>query len=352
MITLEKLNKIYTTKSTQLHTLKNVDLHINAGEIVGLIGKSGAGKSTLLRCVNLLERPTSGRVIVDGVDLMDLDNAQLRQARHQIGMVFQHFNLLSSATVFDNVAFPLRLLNATRTEVEKTVITLLDNLGLSSFAKSYPHQLSGGQKQRVAIARALATKPKVLLCDEMTSALDPETTADILGLIKEINQTLGLSILCVTHEMDVVKTIADRVAVIDGGEIVEYSPVAEIFKNPQTSIAKRFIQSVLKTALPQELSSVLSSEPSETNDHVILRFIFAGEATLAPVVNEWMRQSKVQVNILQANIEKLRQETIGSMIVSTIFESSRLEESVKFLKDKGLGVEVLGYVNEHDWANS
>lgn len=350
MIRLENLNKIYTPKNTQLHTLKDVNLTVATGEIVGLIGKSGAGKSTLLRCVNLLERPTSGRVFVDNTDMLSLNASQLRQARHQIGMVFQHFNLLSRATVFENVAFPLRLLHQAKSQIQKKVFELLDKVGLLAFAKSYPHQLSGGQKQRVAIARALATKPTILLCDEMTSALDPETTDDILALVRQLNREMQLSILCVTHEMEVVKSIADRVAVIDAGEIVECQPVALLFKNPKTDIAKRLTQSVLKTALPMALQKALHEEPS-AHDHVVLRFIFAGETTLSPLVNEWMRTLNVSVNILQATIEKLRDETIGCMIVSLPVDQDHLEKAMQFFRDRKLGVEVLGYVNEYDWSH-
>src|SRR3990167_9937966 len=234
MIELNNVNKIYSGKSDDHHALKNINLHVKAGEIVGVICKSGAGKSTLIRCVNLLERPTSGSVRVNGVELTTLNPSQLRQARHQIGMIFQHFNLLATRTVYHNVAFPLQLLKKPKKEIEKIVSELLEKVGLSNRRDAYPNQLSGGQKQRVAIARALATKPQVLLCDEMTSALDPETTDDILQLIRNINQEYHLSILCITHEMHVIKSIADRVAVISHGEIVECANLVDLFKNPKT----------------------------------------------------------------------------------------------------------------------
>ena len=350
MIVLENLNKIYAGKTSDLHTLKDVNLTINTGEIVGLIGKSGAGKSTLLRCVNLLERPSSGKVTVDHTEMLSLDAKALRKARHQIGMVFQHFNLLSTATVFDNVAFPLRLLNRPKVEIRKTVIELLEKVGLSTLEASYPHQLSGGQKQRVAIARALATKPTVLLCDEMTSALDPETTEEILALIKKINQEMQLSILFVTHEMEVVKSIADRVAVIDDGEIVECEPVAQLFKSPKTDIAKRLTQSVLKVSLPKSMQSSLHESPT-SDDHAVLRFTFTGSATLSPIVNEWIRELDVPVNILQANIEKLHDETIGCMIVALKIDQASLDKAITFFEQRNIGVELLGYVNEHDWSS-
>lgn len=242
MIELEHLHKFYSTKSGESHALKDVSLSVSPGEIVGVIGKSGAGKSTLIRCVNLLERPDSGVVRVNGVTLTALNSAELREARHDIGMIFQHFNLLSTKTVFENVAFPLRLQKIPTKIIEKTVLDLLDRVGLSTHLRHYPSQLSGGQKQRVAIARALSTRPKVLLCDEMTSALDPETTEDILQLIREINEDMHLSILCITHQMRVIKTLADRVVVMDQGEVVETARVTDLLENPQTTIAARLVR--------------------------------------------------------------------------------------------------------------
>lgn len=349
MIELNNLNKIYSSKSGDHHALKNINLTVAPGEIVGVIGKSGAGKSTLIRCVNLLERPTSGSVRVNNVELTDLNPAELRQARHQIGMIFQHFNLLSTRTVFDNVAFPLTLLKKPKNEIDRTVSLLLEKVGLSERCDAYPNQLSGGQKQRVAIARALATKPRVLLCDEMTSALDPETTEDILKLIRTINQELGLSILCITHEMSVIKTIADRVAVIDQGEIVECAGIVDLFKTPQKNITKRLIQSVQKSELPRELQEQLHFEPM-VDDQVVLRLTFLGHATLEPVINEFMRQTKVRVNILQASIEQLRRELIGKMIIAMQLEKKELEMVTKFLEKKGVVVEVMGYVDAQTWA--
>lgn len=350
MIELQSLNKIYPGKSgDHIHALKNINLRVAPGEIVGVIGKSGAGKSTLIRCVNLLERPTSGSVRVNDVELTTLNPAQLRQARHQIGMIFQHFNLLSTRTVFENVAFPLQLLKKSKNEIDRTVSLLLEKVGLNERRNAYSSQLSGGQKQRVAIARALATKPQVLLCDEMTSALDPETTDDILQLIRTINQDLGLSILCITHEMSVIKSIADRVAVISHGEIVECASVVNLFKNPQTGITKRLIQSVLKSELPYELQSQLHFEMM-SEDQAIIRLTFLGHATLEPVINEFMRKTKVKVNILQANIEQLRNEMMGRMIIAMQLEKAELNTVKKFLEDKGVIVEVIGYVDQQTWT--
>lgn len=348
MIELSHLSKTYVSKSGDHHALKDINLTIAPGEIVGVIGKSGAGKSTLIRCVNLLERPTSGSVRVDGVELTKLNPAQLRQARHQIGMIFQHFNLLSTRTVFDNVAFPLELLKESQDDIDQTVLPLLEKVGLSDRADAYPNQLSGGQKQRVAIARALATHPPVLLCDEMTSALDPETTDDILNLIRKINQEMRLSILCITHEMSVIKSIADRVAVIDHGRIVECAPVVELFKKPTAVITKRLIQSVLKSELPHELQSQLHFE-AMPDDQVVLRLTFIGHATLEPIINEFMRKTKVRVNILQANIEQLRNEMIGRMIIVMQLEKKELSNVCDYLAEKGVTVEVMGYVDQQTW---
>jgi D-methionine transport system ATP-binding protein len=344
MIRLTNLNKIYSTPTGDFHALKNINLAIAPGEIVGVIGKSGAGKSTLIRCVNLLERPSSGSVYVNGVELTELNPEALRQARHRIGMIFQHFNLLSSRTVFDNVAFPLELLKTAKKDIERIVWPLLDRVGLADRSEMYPHQLSGGQKQRVAIARALATRPDILLCDEMTSALDPETTDDILQLIREINKEMGLSILFITHEMAVIKSIADRVAVMSHGEIVECAPIVDIFKYPQQPITKRLIQSVLKSELPHELQDLLHHD-HVLGDQVVLRLTFLGHATVEPIINNFMRDMRANVNILQASIEMLRKEMIGRMIIGMQLEKIELNKVLQYLEQKEVMVEVWGYIN-------
>lgn len=254
MIELRNVDKSYCTQNGLIHALRNINLTVSPGEIFGVIGKSGAGKSTLARCVNLLERPDSGSVIVNGQELMTLSKKQLRLARRNIGMVFQHFNLLNTRTVYQNVAFPLQLLKMDRAAIKARIMPLLELTGLDRHLKTYPSQLSGGQKQRVAIARALATQPKVLLCDEMTSALDSETTAAILQLIKEVKVKFNLSILLITHEMLVIKSLADRVAVIDHGEIVEQGTIKNIFQYPKTNVAK-----VLTRGLQPEVFSCVAT---------------------------------------------------------------------------------------------
>jgi D-methionine transport system ATP-binding protein len=343
MIHLENINKIFPTKAGDLHALKDISLSVAEGEICGVIGRSGAGKSTLIRCVNLLERPTSGRVTVAGQDLLTLSKAQLREARHQIGMVFQHFNLLSSRTVYRNIAFQLELLGKSKAEINKAVEPLLEFTGLCDKRDMYPHQLSGGQKQRVAIARALATQPKVLLCDEMTSSLDPETTRSILHLVKEINREFGLSILLITHEMPVVKNISDHVAVIDGGCIVENTDVVSLFQEPQSEVAKQFVKGDLSEQVPEELHARLHKESVE-GGKLLVQIAFIGKTATQPIINELLNHSKVNVNIMQANLEYLRSETIGVMTATFDGEHEACEEAILYLKEKGIGVEVLGYV--------
>lgn len=243
MVELKNITKHFYQKHRQIVALENLSLTVPKGKIYGVIGASGAGKSTLIRCVNLLEKPTSGEVIVNGINLTWLNARQLAKERRQIGMIFQHFNLLSSRTVFDNVAFPLELDNYPKAEINTRVTELLKLVGLEDKANDYPASLSGGQKQRVAIARTLANNPKLLLCDEATSALDPATTRSILALLKDINQRLGITILLITHEMDVVKRICDLVGVISNGSLVEQGPVTEVFTNPKTELVKEFIAS-------------------------------------------------------------------------------------------------------------
>lgn len=343
MIQLQNIDKLFHTKSGDFQALSDVNLTVAEGEICGVIGRSGAGKSTLIRCVNLLERPTSGQVIVAGQSLLALNKAELRKARHQIGMVFQHFNLLASRNVYRNVAFQLELLGKSKSEIKAAVEPLLELTGLTDKRDVYPHQLSGGQKQRVAIARALVTRPKVLLCDEMTSALDPETTRSILQLVKQINRDLGLSILLITHEMDVIKNISDHVAVIDAGRIVENTDVISLFRSPQSDVAKQFVQGDLAEHIPAELLAQLHKEPFE-HGKMLVQIAFYGAAATQPVMHELLSRTQVKVNILQADLEYLRSETIGVMLVTLDGTTDMCEQAITYLKQKGIGVEVLGYV--------
>lgn len=303
MIKLNNITKIFTLPDKKLTALDNVSLHVPKGQICGVIGASGAGKSTLIRCVNLLERPTHGAVIIDGVDLTQLSDAELVKTRRQIGMIFQHFNLLTSRTVFENVALPLELENKSKAEIQEKTTALLALVGLSDKHNVYPANLSGGQKQRVAIARALASDPKVLLCDEATSALDPATTQSILKLLKEINRSLGITILLITHEMEVVKRICDQVAVIDKGRLVEQGTVSEIFSNPKTKLAQEFISSTFHISLPEEYLENLSHSPKHARSYPIIKFEFTGRSVDAPLLSQASKKFGVELSILTSQID-------------------------------------------------
>lgn len=302
MIKLTHISKVFQQGSRTITALSDVSLHVPAGQIYGVIGASGAGKSTLIRCANMLERPTSGQVLVDDQDLTTLSEGQLTRARRQIGMIFQHFNLLSSRTVYGNIALPLELDNTSRADIKKRVNELLDLVGLTDKQDAYPANLSGGQKQRVAIARALASNPKVLLCDEATSALDPATTRSILELLKDINRRLGLTILLITHEMDVVKRICDQVAVISEGKLIEKDSVSEVFSHPKTPLAQQFIQSTLHLDIPEDYAKRMSPEP--TVDHVpLLKLEFTGKSVDAPLISQAVRRFNIDIGILSSQMD-------------------------------------------------
>lgn len=344
-IQLSQLNKSYQTQTGTVLALKDIDLEVQPGEIFGIIGKSGAGKSSLLRCVNLLEQPTSGVVRVAGQTLTALTAKELRVARRSIGMIFQHFNLLSSATVYENIALPLHLAGYDKQRIETRVRYLLQLTHLEDKRSHYPYQLSGGQKQRVAIARALANHPSVLLCDEATSALDPATTQSILELLNDINRELQLTILLITHEMEVIKTICDRVAVLDQGQIVEQSKVIDFFIQPQTAIGACLIKETsLHRDLPQVLQQRLSAmQTADANP--LIRIFFQGKLAEQPLISQLAKQFGLELNILQANIETLRAQTIGVMVLEVTAEQQQLDTAMAYLKRQGVNVEVLGYVS-------
>lgn len=343
MIKLQDISKHFTLNKKVIKALDQVTLEVPKGKIYGVIGKSGAGKSTLIRCVNLLERPTSGNVIIDGKDITNLSNHQLIPVRYKMSMIFQHFNLLSSRTVFDNVAFPLELSRQSKTTIKEKVNELLDLVGLTDRANMYPANLSGGQKQRVAIARALASDPKILLCDEATSALDPETTRSILTLLKEINVKLGLTILLITHEMDVVKQICDNVAIIHDGRLVEQASVGEIFSNPQTDIAKQFIQSTLHINIPHDYQVRLETS-NNNNKHPLLKIQFSGTTVDSPLLSLIVKQFNVQCNIISAQMDYIAGSKFGIMLTEIIGEPTNTEQAISFLKENQARVEVIGYV--------
>jgi D-methionine transport system ATP-binding protein len=343
MITLRQLCKNYTTPDGGITALHDINLQVAAGEIVGIIGKSGAGKSTLIRCVNLLEKPTLGQVIVDGEDLMSLSPAALRQARHKIGMIFQHFNLLSSRTVYDNIAFPLELSGLDHHAKETIILPLLDLIGLTDKKNHYPSQLSGGQKQRVAIARALASRPKVLLCDEATSALDPETTHSILQLLRNIRDKFNLTILLITHEMSVIKACCDRVGILDQGHLIEENEVGEFFAYPKTALAKNFIFSSLPQTLPPAIQQYVATEATP-DTHPVLRLRFMPDTATQPIIAQLINRFQLRVNILQGNVEYVKKHAMGVMLVAVDGEKEKLDASMHYLQQIGVNAEVIGHV--------
>lgn len=343
MIQINQVNKVFYQGNKEIHALKEINLHIKQGTIFGVIGSSGAGKSTLIRCVNMLEAPTTGSVVVDGVDLTQLSKSELSQARRNIGMIFQHFNLLSSRTVFDNVALPLELAGVEKNSIEKKVSELLQLVGLTDKRETYPANLSGGQKQRVAIARALASDPKVLLCDEATSALDPATTQSILELLKEINRTLNITILLITHEMDVVKSICHEVAIIGDGELVEKGTVGEIFAHPKTALAHQFIRSTLDLSIPEDYQARLQATRVK-GSYPLVRLEFTGATVDAPLMTQIARKFNIDVSILSSNLDYAGGVKFGMMVAELFGNESDDTAALDFLRENNVKVEVLGYV--------
>ncbi|WP_318507617.1 methionine ABC transporter ATP-binding protein MetN [Photobacterium leiognathi] len=343
MIEIKQLNKVFYQGDKAINALSDINLTIQQGTIFGVIGSSGAGKSTLIRCVNLLERPSNGHVIVDGVDLTTLSNQKLTLARRKIGMIFQHFNLLSSRTVFDNVALPLELANTDKATIKAKVTELLALVGLEDKHLSYPSNLSGGQKQRVAIARALASDPKVLLCDEATSALDPATTHSILELLQEINRKLNLTILLITHEMDVVKRICSEVAIIGGGKLVEQGSVGDIFSHPKTELAKDFIRSTLDLSIPADYQARMTATQVK-NSFPLIRLEFTGASVDAPLISQVTRKFNLDISILSSDMDYAGGVKFGLMLAEFFGDYTAVNDAVDFLRQNKVNVEVLGYV--------
>ncbi len=343
MIQINQVNKVFYQGNKEIHALKEINLHIKQGTIFGVIGSSGAGKSTLIRCVNMLEAPTTGSVVVDGVDLTQLSKSELSQARRNIGMIFQHFNLLSSRTVFGNIALPLELAGVRKKCIEKKVSELLQLVGLTDKRETYPANLSGGQKQRVAIARALASDPKVLLCDEATSALDPATTQSILELLKEINRTLNITILLITHEMDVVKSICHEVAIIGDGELVEKGTVGEIFAHPKTALAHQFIRSTLDLSIPEDYQARLQATRVK-GSYPLVRLEFTGATVDAPLMTQIARKFNIDVSILSSDLDYAGGVKFGMMVAELFGNESDDTAALEFLRENNVKVEVLGYV--------
>ena len=348
MIKLDHITQTYKTpEGREFKALDDVSIEIRPGEIFGIIGRSGAGKSTLVRCINLLNRPSEGTVTVDGKNLTELSEDELRESRRSIGMIFQHFNLLSSRTVYDNVALPLELVGTPKNVIREKVEPVLKLVGLTEHAHKYPSQLSGGQKQRVGIARALTNDPKVLLSDEATSALDPETTVATLALLKRINKELGLTIVMITHEMQVVKQICERVVVMNYGKIVEQGKVVDIFMSPQHETTKALIGNVMARDMPASILDRFrkARENHPNSDAVyLLRLAFSGNEVTRPVISECSRRFNLDFNILRGTVDDVQGQTLGSLTVLIEAESSVFIEAVNFLRENGVVVEEINDV--------
>ncbi len=341
VIELKNIEVTFSNKKKTVHAVRNVSLHVERGDIYGIVGFSGAGKSTLIRTVNLLQRPTSGSVFIQGEDITALSPSLLRERRKSIGMIFQHFNLLKSKTVFENVYFPLKQSSLSREKRAEKVRELLKLVGLEDKEASYPSQLSGGQKQRVAIARALANDPQILLCDEATSALDPQTTDEVLRLLKQLNESLGLTILIITHEMHVIKEVCNKVAVMDGGEIIERGSILEVFSNPQKPLTRSFINTA--TQIDSVLEKVLGHKSilHLNGNDILARINYVGESTSQPIVATLQRSYDVTANILAGSIEFLQDVPVGSLVITLSGESVNQQKALSYLKEQGVGVEII-----------
>ncbi|WP_203363027.1 methionine ABC transporter ATP-binding protein [Bacillus sp. REN10] len=336
MISIANVKKIFATKSGTVTAVDDINLNINQGEIFGIIGYSGAGKSTLIRMLNGLESPSEGSVVVAGREVSNIRGAELRQARQEISMIFQHFNLLWSRTVRENIAFPLEIAGVPKEKRKERVDELIQLVGLEGRGDAYPSQLSGGQKQRVGIARALANNPKVLLCDEATSALDPQTTDSILELLVDINERLGLTIVLITHEMHVIRKICHRVAVMEAGNIVELGPVLDVFKHPKQPITKRFVQQVTE-----------QEESKETIEHLlerggkVVKLTFIGEAAEQPVITDLIRNFQISVNIVQGKVSQTQDGAYGSLFVHLTGSEEEVNRAVAYLDQHQVSSEVI-----------
>ena len=338
MIEFKNISKHYQLKGQTIRALDQINLSIPDGSIFGIIGYSGAGKSTLIRLINLLERPNEGQVIINQKDFTALDARSLRQERANIGMIFQHFNLLQTKTVAANIEMPLKLLGFSKAEREKRLNELLEFIDLKHKNDAFPDELSGGQKQRVGIARALANHPKILLCDEATSALDPQTTKSVLELLKKINKEQGITIVMVTHEMDVIETVCDYVAVMEQGKVIESGSTLEIFSQPQHSTTKTFIQTVLQQQLPVKILNNLENQ----NHHSIYSLQFLGTSAQETVVQAAIKQFDISLNILFANMTEIHGAVIGQMFVQLLGDAEIIQQTIAFFEQHGVKVEQSG----------
>lgn len=355
MIKLVNVEKTYFSKAGDIAALKKTNIEVKEGEIFGIIGLSGAGKSTLIRCINMLEVPTGGQVFVDGQELTAMNEGQLRKARQNIGMIFQHFNLLASRTVFDNIAFPLEIQGMPKEKIAERVRELLELVQLTDRADYYPSQLSGGQKQRVGIARALASNPKVLLSDEATSALDPQTTKSILQLLRDINKRLNLTIVMITHQMEVVKEICDRVAVIENGVIIEEGSMYKVFTEPQEETTKEFVKTVNDIKIPPMVDTESMKQTYFPGARLLvnLTFLDSGESGEGkeksagadqPMVSALIKKFGVDVNIISGKVDYLKDTPYGTLLVEIMGDEKGIADSVQYAKEAGVKLEVIGYV--------
>ncbi len=341
LIRLENVSKRFETEGRLVEAVKNINLYMEKGKIYGIIGFSGAGKSTLVRCINLLERPTEGKVYIEDTELTSLSDKELREKRKKIGMIFQHFNLFASRNVFQNVAYPLHKSGLSKAQIKNKVNELLELVGLSDKAEAYPSQLSGGQKQRVAIARALANDPQILLSYESTSALDPQTTKSILNLLKELNEKLQITIVIITHEMQVVKEICDKVYVMDDGEVVEEGDVFQVFANPNKQITKDFVDSTSNLSKIHDLIDRNRSPIQLSSGECILKFKYIERNASEALVSQISRQFHLDVNIIFGNIELIGENPIGGLVSIVRGEANNIRDAVTYLKNKNVGVEVI-----------
>ena len=345
MINIEHLDKTYHLKNADVHAVDDVSLYIESGQINGVIGYSGAGKSTLVRCLNFLEIPDSGSIEIEGFGKvnasqgnLDISQKKLRELRRSIGMIFQHFNLLDRSTVFDNVAYPLKYTGLSKKEIENRVDELLDLVDLADKKYVYPSQLSGGQKQRVAIARALSNNPKVLLSDEATSALDPDATESILKLLKDLNKRLGITIILITHEMSVIKSIANRVAVMENGKVVEEGDVYDIFANPKEEITKKFINS---SSSLSNITKLVENKTIIPRDSKLVKLTFTRDSVGSATISKISREYNVDVNIMLANVDVVNADALGGIIASIEGTKENVQRAIDFLHESNVKVEVI-----------
>lgn len=345
MIEFKQVSKTFATASGQVDAVKNVDLTINAGEVYGIVGFSGAGKSTLVRMLNGLETPTSGEVIINGNRIDNLKGKELRDQRKKIGIIFQHFNLLWSRTVLENIEFPLELIGVAKEERHKKAKHLADLVGLGERINAYPSQLSGGQKQRVGIARALATDPDILISDEATSALDPQTTDEVLDLLDEINEKLNLTIVIITHEMHVIRRLADKVAVMENGQVIEEGPVSEVFTHPKEELTKRFVSAEVDTKQTTDVKQVVANLLEKNPQGKLVELKFHGQQVERPVINELSKNfPELEISILEGSIHQLADKgTIGSLFVQLVGPVEQIKEALTLLEK----LEVEAKVIEH-----